>query len=229
MKLLYSICGLFFLLRSAAQVVRIPDPNFKQRVIALGYDTNGDNQIQLTEAQQVKKLYVNGLGIVNMEGINSFTNLEELGCYNNNLSSLDVSKLKKLKYLYAYNNRIESVNIRGLQSLEHLYVQNNFLLTTLDLSGLTALTELFVMGNKLKKIDVSGLGKLEKIDAESNQIETALLTKAPKLKSVNLKNNLLSVTVDIRDLAYLEYFNAEGCNLLYLNFSGTISLKEYHW
>jgi Leucine-rich repeat (LRR) protein len=229
MKKIFSACFLFIAMKAIAQTVRIPDPNFKQRVIALGYDTNGDNQIQVSEAQQVKKLYVNGLGIVNMEGINSFINLVELGCYNNNLSTLDVSKLKKLKYLYAYNNRIEALNISGLNSLEHLYVQNNFLLTALDLSGLTALTELFVMGNKLKKLDVSGLGKLEKIDAENNKIETALLTKAPKLISVNLKNNLLSETIDIRGLSRLEYFNAEGCNLLYINFSGTISLKEYHW
>ena len=67
-----------------------------------------------------------------MEGINSFTNLEEFGCYNNKLDALNVSKLKKLKYLYANNNRISNLNITGLTNLEHLYVQGNFFLTTLD-------------------------------------------------------------------------------------------------
>jgi Leucine-rich repeat (LRR) protein len=89
-----------------------------------------------------------------------------------------------------------------------LYVQNNFLLSS---------------------IDVSGLNKLEKIDAENNKIETVMLTKAPQLKYVNLKNNLLSETVEIRELANLEYFNAECCNLLYINFSSIVRLKEYYW
>lgn len=214
---------------SHAQIVRIPDVKFKQRIIALGYDKNDDNQIQLSEAQQVTSLYLNDLEIVNLEGINSFTNLEELGCYNNKLTSLDVSKLKKLKYLYAYNNRISSLKIDGLTQLEHLYVHENFFITSLELSSFTKLRELYFSNNRLTKLDVSGLDQLEKIEGEQNRLETALLRKAPRLKSVNLKNNPLQITVDIRGLTNLEYLDLSNCNLLFINFSGTINLKTYYW
>jgi protein phosphatase 1 regulatory subunit 7 len=219
--LLQQICN--------AQVVRIPDPNFKQRVIALGFDTNGDNQIQASEAQKVTKLYVDNLGIVNLEGINQFTNLEELGCYNNLLASLDVSKLKKLKYLYAYNNKINTLNITGLTQLEHLYVQNNIFIASLDVSKMPDLKELYFSDNRITSLDVSGLNLLEKIEGENNRISTVALRKAPNLKSVNLKNNQMTITVDIRGLANLEYFNFEGSQLIVMNFTGTVKLKQYYW
>ncbi|MCG2613780.1 leucine-rich repeat domain-containing protein [Terrimonas sp. NA20] len=227
-----SILIILFTVLSAAthaQVVRIPDPKFKQRVISLGYDKNDDNQIQLTEAQAVTSLYLNDLDIVNMEGINSFTNLEELGVYNNKLTALDVSKLKKLKYLYAFNNRIKELNITGLTKLEHLFVQDNIFITSLDVSKLTALKELNFNGNRLVKLDLTGLAVLEKIDGKDNNLETISLREAPQIKHVDLKNNPLKVTIDIRGLTNLEYLNLEGSQLLFLNFSGTIRLKEYYW
>lgn len=229
MKILSVILLLFLYHSGWTQTVRIPDPQFRQRVIALGFDTNGDDQIQVSEARQVTKLYVNDLGIVNMEGINSFTNLEELGCYNNKLAALDVSKLKKLKYLYAYNNRISSLNISGLTQLEELYVHDNYFITQLNVSLLSNLKELHFSNNRLTKLDVSGLAQLEVIEGEDNRLESVTLKKADKLKKLNLKNNPIPVTVDIRALTSLEYFNCEGCNLLFVNFSGTLQLKEYKW
>ncbi len=225
-----SLVGLVFLSHLCySQIVRIPDPNFKQKVIALGYDTNDDNQIQLAEAQKVTSLYINDLGVVNLEGINSFTNLEEFGCYNNKLTSLDVSKLKKLKFLYAYNNRINTISINELTPLEHLYLQENLFLKEIDVSKFVSLKELYLSNNRIKKLDVTGLNVLEKIEAENNRIETIAVRKAPKLKSINLKNNPIPNTIDIRGLTNLEYFDFSGCNLIFLNFSGTIKLKNYNW
>ncbi|MDZ7648431.1 MAG: hypothetical protein U5K54_15285 [Cytophagales bacterium] len=172
---------------SYAQVVRIPDQNFKQRVIALGFDTNGDNEIQITEAQQVTILNVDNLGIVNMEGISSFINLEELNCYNNKLSSLDVSKLKKLKSLYAFNNRIENLNINGLTELGYLYIQDNFFIHSLDVSKCSKLEELIFSNNKVRKLDVNGLSKLEKIEGDNNQLDDLSLRKLHCLNGCPLK------------------------------------------
>jgi protein phosphatase 1 regulatory subunit 7 len=225
-----SLFGLIFFSHFCfSQIVRIPDPNFKQKIIALGYDTNDDNQIQVSEAQKVTSLYINDLGVVNLEGINSFTNLEEFGCYNNKLTILDVSKLKKLKFLYAYNNRINTININDLTQLEHLYLQDNLFIKEIDVSKFVNLKELFISNNRIKDLDVSGLNILEKIDAENNRIETIAVRKAPKLKSINLKNNPIPTTIDIRGLTNLEYFDFSECNLIFINFSGTINLKKYTW
>lgn len=229
MKIMILLSLLLLPSLSYSQVVRIPDQNFKQRVIALGYDTNGDNQIQIKEAQAVTKLSVDNLGIVNLEGISHFINLEELNCYNNKLSSLDVSKLKKLKSLYAFNNRIENLNINGLTELEYLYIQDNFFIHSLEVSKCSKLEELIFSNNKVRKLDVSGLNKLEKIEGDNNQIEGLNLRKAPMLKWISFKSNPITPTIDIRGLTNLEYFNFEGCYLLFVNFSGTVKLKEYHW
>lgn len=229
MKFLLILLLFFVELTVHAQVVRIPDPNFKQRLIALGFDTNDDQQIQVSEALKVTKLYVDKLDIVNLEGINSFTNLEELGCYNNKLTVLDVSKLKKLKYLYAFENRIAAINTSSLTELEHLYVQGNLFIAALDVSKNTKLKDLIFSNNRVDKLDVTGLNQLEKIEGDYNRIETGLIRKAPALKSVSLKDNPIYVTVDIRGLTYLEYFDFSGCNLLFINFSGTVNLKRYFW
>ena len=212
-----------------SQNVRIPDQNFKQRIIALGYDANDDGEIQVSEAQKVTSLYVNDLGIVNLEGINSFINLEEFGCYNNKITALDISKLKKLKRLYAGRNRINSINLTGLTELEDLYVEGNLFITSLDFSKCTNLKNLYISDNRITKLDVTGLTELEIIEGENNRLEKVILRKAPKLKSINLKKNPITPTIDIRGLTNLEYIDFSECNLLFINFSGTVNLKEYHW
>lgn len=229
MKLLSSIILISISFHCLSQNVRIPDQNFKQRIIALGYDTNDDGQIQVSEAQKVTNLYVNDLGIVNLEGISSFVNLEEFGCYNNKITALDISKLKKLKRLYAGRNRINSINLTGLTKLEDLYVEGNLFITALDVSNFTSLKKLYISDNRITKLDVTGLNELETIEGENNRLETATVRKAAKLKSINLKKNPIYTTIDIRGLTNLEYFDFSECNILFINFSGTVRLKEYHW
>ena len=89
---------------SFAQIVNIPNANFKARLLAsnatnyiaentIGYsikiDTNNDGQIQVSEALQVISLDVNTAGISNLEGISSFTNLIHLNCSQNYLTTLN--------------------------------------------------------------------------------------------------------------------------------------------
>ena len=61
-----------------AQIVNIPDPNFKNALIDEGVDTNNDGEIQVSEAEAVLNLNVNDRNISSLEGIQSFINLEEL-------------------------------------------------------------------------------------------------------------------------------------------------------
>ena len=71
---------------SNAQIVNIPDPNFKTALIDEGVDTNNDGEIQVSEAEAVLSLNVSNRAISSLEGIQSFINLEDLFCSNNELS-----------------------------------------------------------------------------------------------------------------------------------------------
>lgn len=220
-----------------AQAIRIPDPAFRQRLIALGYDENDNGKIEVSEVKDVTDLDLTNLGIVNLEGINSFTNLRELQIPQNKIAKLDVSKLKNLTGLYAWDNPLTEINVTGLTKLKNLYVHNNggpygvmlSYLRTLDVSSLTNLEDLRCSNNRIANLDVSGLQKLERIDCQNNLLNSVALTKAPNLKYIDLRKNPLEITVDIRGLIYLEYFNCEGCQLIFLNMSGTVSLKTLYW
>lgn len=220
-----------------AQAIRIPDPAFRQRLIALGYDENDNGKIEVSEVSEVTDLNLKGLGIVNLEGINSFTNLKELEIQQNKIAKLDVSKLKNLTGLYAFENPLTDVNVTGLTKLKNLFIQNFgdpyglevAFVRTLDVSTLVSLEELGCSNNRIEKLDVSGLKNLKRLDCSNNLLKSVSLRNAPNLVYVNLEKNPLEVTVDIRGLTYLEYFNCKNCNLLFLNLSGTVNLKELVW
>lgn len=55
------------------------------------------------------RLDVSGKGLTDLDGIESFRNLEYLDCSNNLLTSLDISKNKHLTALFYHGNQIESV------------------------------------------------------------------------------------------------------------------------
>ena len=70
-----------------------------------------DKKLQPAERNGVKEIDVsggyNGQKITNLKGIEFFPNLEILYCYNNKLTSLDVSKNPALEYLDASGNQID--------------------------------------------------------------------------------------------------------------------------
>lgn len=108
------VCGI----GAQAQIVNIPDANFKNALVneivadtdgdgAIDgpVDTNGDGEIQVTEAEAVFRLKVDDFNIASLQGIQSFTNLLELECSNNNISSLDLSQSPNLKILSCIINQ----------------------------------------------------------------------------------------------------------------------------
>lgn len=229
MKLYFTFFLLLFSLVSHSQVVQIPDKNFKQHLISLGFDLNDDGQIQASEALKVKSLYINGLQIVNIQGINSFINVEEFGCYNNRITVLDLSKLTKLKYLYASRNRISTININGLSELVELSLEGNYFINKLDISNLKKLKSINFSDNQLTHIDAAGLNNLEIVNGDNNKLISVIVRNTPNIKTLTLRNNPIQPTIDIRGLTQLEYFDCTGCNLTYINFSGTLNLKKHYW
>ena len=174
-----------------AQVVfNVPDPVFQQwfyqtysdlRYYKEEQDENGNmhwREIRNGEiipasvvAQMAGEttLWLNGQGISSLKGIEYFPALKRLYCYNNQLTSLDVSKNTALETLYCYNNQLTSLNISGCTALRQLECNNNQL-SSLDVSGYTMLGSLRCYDNRLTSLNVSGCTALVWLDCHSNQL-----------------------------------------------------------
>ncbi len=234
-----------------AQVVHIPDAAFRRELLTQGIDKNEDGEIQAAEALQVKKLYVKNQRIQSLEGIRDFKNLEELGCYQNELVNLDLRGLHKLVYLYANNNRLESVDINGLTALKHIYLHNNPDLLVpgdftafkwleqlivsntrcpaLQLKNLTALKTLEASHCRLRRFDISGAVNLATINMAGNELTAADFKQLPNIEFIDVSKNPLQ-SVNIRQLKKLKNLSCLDCfRLKQINTSGCENLKPIIW
>ncbi len=108
-----------------AQIVDIPDANFKNKLIELGVDTNTDGEIQESEALIITSLNLFDSSISNLTGIEAFENLEFLDCGGNLLSALDVSNNIALTTLRCYNNNLTLLDCNNNINLTELIITNN--------------------------------------------------------------------------------------------------------
>ena len=102
------------------------------------------------------------------------TQLTELDCSYNTLSSLDVSHNTQLKTLYCSYNTLSSLDVSKNTQLTELWCFNNTL-TSLDVSGCTQLTGLNCGNNSLNSLDISQNTQLEKLYCSDNKFTTATL------------------------------------------------------
>lgn len=117
------------------QTTVIPDSNFEQALINLGYDTGSlDGTIPTANIDTITSLYIWAKNISDLTGIQDFNALVELNCEANQFASIDVSQNLNLKVLVT---------------------ANNFQLTNLDVSQNTLLTYLNCAASpNLSSIDV---------------------------------------------------------------------------
>jgi Leucine-rich repeat (LRR) protein len=158
MKKLLLVLLALPLLYGCNQNVNIPDANFKAFLVNnSNINTNGDTEISVTEAAAFNgAIYCQGMGISNLTGIEAFTALTKLYCYNNQLTSLNVSQNTALTSLGCGNNQLTSLNVSQNTALTSLYCNSNQL-TRLDVrnGNNTNFSEFYAFGNSnLYCIDV---------------------------------------------------------------------------
>jgi len=95
----------------------VPDDNFEQALIDLGYDDVLDDQVATTEISGVVALNVNNRNISDMTGIADFAALADLRCRDNVIENLDLSQNVNLSSLRCYNNQLVSLNVRNGNNL----------------------------------------------------------------------------------------------------------------
>ena len=120
-----------------AQNVNIPDANFKAYLVGdPAINTNSDSEISVAEAQAFSgELLINGLSISDLTGIEEFINITRLDCYNNNLTSIDVSNNLALTRLHCSDNQIETLDISANTSITDIQCHNNGVLYELNIAN----------------------------------------------------------------------------------------------
>ena len=139
-----------------AQNTYVPDDNFEQALIDLGYDDTLDDYVVTANISGVTSLDVNSKSISDLTGIEAFIALTELRCAQNQLTSLDVSSNTALTYLGCSNNQLTSLDVSANTALTFLDPNQNQL-TSLDVSANTALTDLNCDYNFLTSLDVAAI------------------------------------------------------------------------
>ncbi|WP_329804901.1 DUF7619 domain-containing protein [Flavobacterium facile] len=213
-------------------IVCIGDINFKNKLRALGVDTNNDNKIQVSEALLITNLNISTSetnttnDIVNLIGIEAFTNLQTLNCSGNSISVLNISSLSNLVNLNCNYNKIKTLNLSGLSNLVTVQCINNKI-ENINLTQLTSLKNLNCNNNELVTVNLSNLLNLEVLSCYNNLLTSLDCVSLPRLKSLNCGNNYLT-SLNVSNLVAIEYIYCASINnqhISILDFSNLTTLK----
>lgn len=191
-------------------------------------DTNFDNQIQASEAALIDKLWIEGANayaVTNIQGIEGFTNLAELGFNGISVTSINLSGMSNLKTFYCKSPTLVSAAFSGFTAATNISMMENPLMTTLtisncpnldtilaqqnpafstlNVSNLAALRELYLADNQLTAVDLTACPNVQYFNAVNNQITTLNVSGLTKLTGLSIDNN-----------PNLTSINAAGCTLL---------------
>jgi len=88
--------------------------------------------------------------------LEGFTNLEELHCYDNQLSSLDCSNCPQLKIVRCQKNNLTNLNLAGCLNLTELYCNRNQLTDLNFLNEISSekLEVLLIANNNFSEINL---------------------------------------------------------------------------
>ena len=140
------------------------------------------------------------------------TNLTSLNCGMNDLTNLDVSQNTNLTNLYCGGNDLTNLDVSQNTALLFLSFEYNQL-TSLDVSQNTNLTYLYCVRNQLTSLDVSQNTNLTNLYCEDNQLE-CLNIKNGNITNFNsfyaYNNNLTCIEVDDPNWATQNWTNIDA-------------------
>lgn len=210
---------------SQAQIVNIPDANFKSGLIAdTNINTNGDTEIQVSEAEVVTSLDLSGQFILSLEGIQYFTSLNYLDCSNSQLTSLNVTQNTNLLSINCNSNQITSIDLSQNTNLKTLHCSHNQLIS-LDLTQNTLLETLYAMNNQLISLNVVGCSVLNLLTCNDNQLTSLNVTQNQGLTHLLCSGNQLA-SLDVTQNTALNYLHCYGNQLTDINITQNIALDD---
>ena len=187
-KKLLFISALALSIHTFAQTTAIPDVNFEQALIDLGWDSDEtvNGEVLTSDINSKTSLNVASLNISDLTGIEDFVGLNFLYCHANNLTSLDVSNLTALTFLSCRVNQITSLDLTNNSALTDVIIQENLITGEIDLSAATGLIKFTAYNNNILRVNVK------------NGNNTNFVADA----SFNVNNNPNLDCIEVDDVAY---------------------------
>lgn len=207
-----------------------PDANFRKYISTnIDQKVNGERDGYLTKKERlaVKSIECYEREIKNLKGIELFTNLQYLNCYDNKISNLDVNKNRKLTALNCYYNKISNLDVSKNEALEKLVCGGNNL-SELDVSKNLKLMVVNCSDNKISSLDVSKNKALEVLVCGGNNLSELNVSKNAALRSLICYENSLSV-LDVSNNSVLERLYCYNNNLSVLDVSNNPKLDRYEF
>lgn len=220
--MIYAIATIAFMMpfTGAAQQTYVPDDNFEQSLIDLGLDSGPLNDsVPTANIDTLTSLNIWEKEISDLTGIEDFAALKELDCYDNTITTLDLSSCTALEDLECYRNGMTSLNVSTCSALVYLRCYDNSL-TSLDVSGCTSLEFLNCKINSITSLDVRNCPALEEIVCIENSLTSINTDGLKALKYLYCYDNeLTSLDVSTNSAMYdlqcnnnaMTTLNANGC------------------
>ena len=179
----------------AIDATNFPDETFRTYVQE-NFDTTADGILTEGELEQVTSINVSSKGISDLTGVEYFTALKELFCFDNNLSKLDVRQNSALQRLQCRYNNLTELDVSQNTALQTLYCSSNNLIE-LDLSRNIELEDLYCHNNNLTELDVRQNPSLEWLYCNNNNLTELDVRQNPALQMLNCSYNNLT-ELDVR-------------------------------
>ena len=185
------------------------------------------DQNAILDSDEIKDVTLIGMyerKVGNLQGIEYFSELQNLSVAQNQLMNLDLSKNTKLETVSVEGNRLKTLILGRQEHLTRLDCEDNNL-ETLDISGCSQLDLIDCSGNRLTSLNISGCSKLTSISCAVNKIKSLNLKGAPLLAGIDCKSNQLT-ELDFRNNPQMGYIECSNNLLKSLKLDGLTNLKE---
>jgi Leucine-rich repeat (LRR) protein len=210
---------------NCSDLIYIPDNNFEQALIDLGYDDVLDNYVLAINIENATSLQILEKEISDLTGIEGFINLEYLHFGGNNVSNVDISKNINLKTLICGVNPIYYVDVSNNLQLTDLVISNT-LMSFVDLQNNTKLKNFTAFSSQLSYLDLRFNLELESLILDNNHINSLDITNNTKLKILNIGRNNFN-TINLSKNILLTELNVAQNNFSTLDISKNFRITNF--
>lgn len=237
----FLVIGFLFCLPFQAQIINIPDANFKAKLLEadvtntiakdansnnIRIDVNNNGEIEESEALLVYKLFNLNVPPIRAANQAAYDAQLQQSQLNYNISDLTgIAYFTNLTHLVVMNNNLTTLDLSNNINIISLFCNNN-VINSINLGNNSVLRYFNCTFNQLTSLDLSQCVNLQKLYCYSNQLTTLTVNAPQTLLALDCNNNQISSDFDFTNYTVLDYFNCGNNNVSSLTFGNNNSLVK---